>query len=227
MELKAVLLAKYPRISQACAVAVILISLTALIGWFTGSSTLKGIRAGYIPMAPNTAFVFLLLAASLTITSAKSLRFRNIARITIGLVAVLIISRMSEYLASVELRVDQWLFNFPSESIGLAPVGKMAFFTSFTFLLLGSSLFLFTWREPRWLHSIGHGLSAVVTFIGLAFCLGYLYGAPLMYGGRSIPMALNTAICFLLAGTALVIKGSLRNVEERVVARAEIGRAHV
>ena len=123
MELKTVLLAKYPRISEACGLAVILISLAALIGWFSGSSTLKGIRADYIPMAPNTAIVFLLLAASLTITATKSLRLRNIARITIGFAAVLIVARMSEYLTSVELRVDQWLFSFPSESIGLAPVG--------------------------------------------------------------------------------------------------------
>ena len=47
-----------------------------------------------------------------------------------------------------------------------------------------------------------------------------------MYGGRSIPMALNTAICFLLAGAALVIKGSLRNVKERVVVREALQRAH-
>jgi PAS domain-containing protein len=53
-----------------------------------------------------------------------------------------------------------------------------------------------------------------------------MYGAPLMYGGRSIPMALNTAFCFLLAGSALVIKGSFRNVEERVVAREALQRAH-
>ena len=226
MEFKTVLLAKHPRFSQACGIAVMLISVTALIGWFKGASTLKGIRAGYIPMAPNTAIVFLLLAASLTVTVTKSLRFRNIARIIIAFAAVLVVARLSEYLTSVDLRVDQWLFNFPSESIGLAPVGKMAFLTSLTFLLLCSSLFLFSWSEPRWLHSIGHGLSVVVTFIGLAFCLGYVYGAPLMYGGRSIPMALNTAICFLLAGSALVIKGSLRNVEERVIAREALQRAH-
>ena len=227
MELKAAMLAKYPHISQACGIVVILISLTALIGWFSGSPTLKGIRAGYIPMAPNTAIVFLLLAAAaLTLTATKSLRFRNIARITIGIATVLVGARMSEYLTSIELRVDQWLFNFPSEAIGLAPVGKMAFLTSLTLLLLSASLFLFTWPERRWLQSIGHGLSVVVTFIGLAFCLGYMYGAPLMYGGRAIPMALNTAICFLLAGAGLVIKGSLRNVKERADAREALQRAH-
>ena len=177
MELKSVLLANYPRISQACGVAVILISLTALIGWVSGSPALKGVRPGYIPMAPNTAIVFLLLAvAALTLTATKSLQFRNIARITIGFAAVLIVARLSEYLTSIELRVDQWLFDFPSDSVGLAPIGKMAFLTSLTLLLLSASLFLFTWPERRWLHSIGHGLSVVVTFIGLAFvsatCMG-------------------------------------------------------
>ena len=68
MEFKSVLLAKYPRISQACGVAVILISLTALIGWCIGSSTLKGIRPGYIPMAPIRHLCFC-VASSLTITA--------------------------------------------------------------------------------------------------------------------------------------------------------------
>src|SRR5947207_11105779 len=108
MEWKSVMLAKYPRISQACGVAAILVSLTALIGWFTGSSVLKGIRPGYIPMAPNTAIVFLLLAASLIVTSTKSSRFKNIARVTIVFAAVLVVARMSEYLTSLELRVDLW-----------------------------------------------------------------------------------------------------------------------
>jgi PAS domain S-box-containing protein len=87
-------------------------------------------------------------------------------------------------------------------------------------------LFLFTWPERRWAISAGHGLSIVVAFIGLAFCLGYLYGAPLMYGGRSIPMALNTAVCFFIAGSGLVIKGSLQNVEERAASRKALQVAH-
>lgn len=225
MKLKAWLLAKYPRVSQVGGALVILISTAALIGWFTGSTLLKGIGSTYIPMAPNTAFVLAVIGLALIGISSRSLRFPRLTRGAIGVASVLVVARMSEYVTSLELRVDQWIFTFPSDSIGLAPVGKMALLTALTLLLLTTSLFLFTLRM-RWALGIGHALSIVVVFIGTIFCLGYLYGAPLMYGGRAIPMALNTAVCFLLAGSALVIKGSCRNAEDRQEARLELQRAH-
>ncbi len=226
MKFKVWLLARHARLTQACGALVMLFSALALTGWVLGYATLKGLNNKYIPMAPNTAAVFLLLGSSLVILARRLPKYVWAIRVAIAAAVILVVARMSEYLTSIEFQVDQWLFRFPSESIGLAPVGKMAFFTALTFLLLGSSLLIFTWPKPRWLQGIGHGLSVIVAFLGLAFCLGYLYGAPLLYGGRSIPMALNTAICFLLAGSGLVIKGSLRNVEERMVARQALRRAH-
>ncbi len=225
MKLKVWLLASYPRVSQLCGVAVIVLSAAVLVGWFTDSALLKGIRAAYIPMAPNTAVVFALIGLALVVIGNRSLKFSLLARIATLVAAVLVVARMSEYLTSLELRADQWIFRFPSESIGLAPVGKMAFLTALTFLLLTTSLFLFT-MQKRWAVGFGHGLSMVVAFIGTIFCLGYLYGTPLLYGGRSIPMALNTAICFLLAGSALLIRGSGRNFEERHQAKLELQRAY-
>ncbi len=118
------------------------------------------------------------------------------------------------------------MFRFPAEQVGLAPVGKMAFFTAVTFLLLGAAFFLLTWPQRRWANSAGQGLSIVIAFIGLTFSLGYLYGAPLMYGGRSIPMALNTGICFFMCGAGLLVKGSIRNIEERRAAREALQKAH-
>ena len=202
-----------------------LISAGALVGWFIDSAPLKGIRASYIPMAPSTGLGFVLLGACLVLIGKRSFPFRNPTRVVIVVAASLVVARMSAYLTSIELRVDQWLFPILSEPIGLA-TGKMAFLTALTLLLLGSSLFLFTWPERRWAVSAGHGLSIVVAFVGLAFCLGYVYGAPLMYGGRSVPMALNTAICFVVAGAGLMLKGSLRNVEERAASREALQRAH-
>src|SRR5260370_26257307 len=38
---------------------------------------------------------------------------------------------------------------------------------------------------------------------------------------RSIPMALNTALCFSLCGAGLLVKGSIRNIDERRAARSE------
>ena len=226
MELNAGILNRFQRVSQVCGLLVVLFSGAALIGWFNGSVTLKSIRPGYIPMAPNTALLFLLLGACLTIIAARSTRVLYIVRITVVLTGAIVIARMSEYLTALELSVDHWVFQFPAEQIGLAPVGKMAFFTAIAFLLLCASLFLLSWPKQRWANSAGQGLSIVVAFIGLTFSLGYFYGAPLMYGGHGIPMALNTAICFLVTGTGLVIKGSLRNASERRADREALNKAY-
>jgi PAS domain S-box-containing protein len=226
MKFKVWLVVRYPRVTQICGVLVMLISAAALAGWFVDHATLKAVHGKYVPMAPNTAVAFLLLGGSLIVVATPLPKYLWTIRTAIAVAVILVIARMSEYLTSLDLRVDHWLFKFPSEPLGLAPVGKMAFLTALTFLLLSSSLLLFTWQRPRWVPGAGHALSIVVAFIGLAFCLGYLYGVPLMYGSRSIPMALNTAICFLIAGSGLVIKGSRRNAEERAAARQALQRAH-
>src|SRR5260370_27434122 len=43
---------------------------------------------------------------------------------------------------------------------------------------------------------------------------------------RSIPMALNTALCFSLCGAGLLVKGSIRNIDERRAAREALQKAH-
>jgi signal transduction histidine kinase len=52
-------------------------------------------------------------------------------------------------------------------------------------------------------------------FVGLVFLLGYVYGAPLLYRGESIPMALNTAACFLGLGAGVVLRASAYSVSDR------------
>src|SRR5260370_20044990 len=135
MESNAWSLTKSPRIQQACGFLGMLVSGAALIGWFSGSVVLKGIRSDYIPMAPNTALVFLLLGARLIILADKSNRFLYVIRLSFALAVALVFARMSEYLTAPELTVDHLLFRFPAEQVCLAPVGKMALFTAITLLM--------------------------------------------------------------------------------------------
>lgn len=216
----------YERVSRACGVFVVIISGTALAGWFTNSVTLKGIRAGYIPMAPNTAVMFLLLGVILATFTSNSKKFLYAAKVAPVLAMAVAIARLSEYVTGVSLSVDHWVFRFPAEQLGLAPVGKMAFFTAMTFVLLTVAFVLLVFSQQRWLNSVAQALSVIVTFIGAAFSLGYLYGAPLLYGGRSIPMALNTAICFFLSGVGLLVRASMRDINERRTAREALQKAH-
>jgi PAS domain S-box-containing protein len=217
---------RYEGISKLCGLLIIIISVAALAGWFAGYTTLKGVHAAFIPMAPNTALMFVILGASLTGFMSKSNKSLFVARATAVIVAALAATRLSEYLTDLELRVDHWFFRFPAENLGVAPVGKMALVTAITFLLLSTALFLLTSQTRRWTNDAAKVLSVGVSFIGLTFCLGYFYGAPLMYGGQSIPMALNTAICFLIGGAGFLIRGSVRDVTERRLAKEELQKAH-
>ena len=47
-----------------------------------------------------------------------------------------------------------------------------------------------------------------------------------MYGGRSIPMALNTAVCFLISGTGLFVRASIFDIAERRATSAALRQAH-
>src|SRR3989442_14131163 len=101
---------RYELVSRACGLLVALISGAALVGWFASSVILKGIRADYIPMAPNTALVFLLLGAILTAFTVTSKGFLLAARCGAVIAAALAATRLSEYLTDLELRVDHWFF---------------------------------------------------------------------------------------------------------------------
>jgi two-component system, cell cycle sensor histidine kinase and response regulator CckA len=219
-------LSRYGRVSQACGLLVAIISGAALIGWFSNSAFLKAIGRDQTPMAPNTALVFLLMAAILGVLLTRTETHVWTMRFAALIASVLAATRLSESFVSLELKVDQWFFRFPDEQAGLAPTGKMALATAITFTILGAAFFLMTLPRPRWINDLAKVLSVVVGFIGVVFLLGYFYGAPLMRNGRSIPMAMNTAACFLFAATGVFVRASMRDISERRSAKEALRKAH-
>ncbi len=209
------------RTPQACGAASVGIGAAALVGWATKQPLLLGLRANYIPMAPNTALAFLILGAGLfAIASGQARgpeslgptagrkrwggRFAGLGAALVGLIAGL---RLSEYATGVDLAVDRWFFRLPAAEFGLAPVGKMAFATAAAFVAAAAALGSLAWPD-RW-RSAGDfagGTALLAGATGLVFSLGYLFSpnAPLLYGTQSIPMALNTALGFVALGVGLV-----------------------
>ena len=199
------------RIALGCGVASAAVASAALAGWATDHPVLMGIRDDYIPMAPNTALGFLTLGIALVVfqggAGPASAWRRRYAAASAALAGVICALRFLEFVSPYDFGVDRWFLRVPGDMLGLAPVGEMAFTTSAAFL--ASSVALGLLAIPRPLPIAGHaagicGLSAGA--MGLVFALGYLYSpnAPLLYGSGTIPMALNTAVGFLLLGGGLV-----------------------
>jgi len=197
------------RAQQVGGASAAALGLLTLLGWATGRGRLMSLGPGLIPMAPNTALAFLVLGSALWLLPGPGGRRRVRWSIAPGVVSVLLIValRLAEYLAGIDLAVDRWFLQVPARSFGLAPVGRMALPTALGFSAAGVALLLLL-RTPRGgggrAVDLAGSLALLVTSVGLVFVLGYLHNAPLLYGGRWIPMALNTALGFVLIGQGVV-----------------------
>jgi two-component system cell cycle sensor histidine kinase/response regulator CckA len=221
----------YTRTAQIGGLCVAAIGGAALVGWATGSRVLKAGGSGFIPVAPNTAILFVLLGVGLAMAAVSLRPARVFVRLAIAVSFIAAGARLVEYFAGADLGVDQWMFAVPSESVGLAPVGKMAFFTALSFVFASLALLpqaLAPRRLPsraRYVDDLARAAGLLVTLVGLVFSLGYVYHAPLLYGGRSIPMALPTAVGFLVLGLAVTVPAILRDQADR--REQERSRAHI
>src|SRR6266850_357755 len=116
--------------------------------------------------------LFMLLGMFLVAFMVSSVRLLQLTRLAALVSIAVVIARLSEYLTGVELGVDGWLFAFPSERLGLAPVAKMAFFTAVTFLFLGCALLFATSINRQWVNDIVKIMSIIVSFLGMKCFLG-------------------------------------------------------
>jgi signal transduction histidine kinase len=190
-------------------VAITGIGAAALVGWVTNQPILLGLRARYIPMAPNTALAFFVLGVGLVAIASGQCWGRVSAGLGAALVGLIGGLRLSEYATGVDLAVDSWFLQVPAARFGLAPVGKMALATAAAFVAASTALAMLASAARRGLVSdLAGGFALFVGATGLIFSLGYLFSpdAPLLYGTRSIPMALNTAMGFVLLGAGLVAR---------------------
>jgi hypothetical protein len=194
------------RAAQVCGTLVVLLAVAALAGWAVGNPALLGLRASYIPMAPNTALAFIVLGSGLLATVSRW----RVARATAGLGALLVgfvgVIRLIELATGAGIDVDAWFVHVPAGTFGLAPIGKMSLPAAAAFIAAGTGAVTLAWPH-RW-NSFGHTAGAcgvVAATMGLVFSLGYLFSpnAPLLYGSQAIPMALNTAVCFVALGVGL------------------------
>ncbi|TAJ96777.1 MAG: hypothetical protein EPO39_19845 [Candidatus Manganitrophaceae bacterium] len=168
---------------------------------------LASLHLEYIPMAPNTALAFMLLGGALLIRAYRPAwtMGQMLGKGGSALVLILASLTLGQHLFDFQLNIDQWLVS-SSEKFGAVLIGRMSPVTAANFLLAGLALLLvFLASEER---ARLRGLAAVfatgVVLVGFVVSLGYLYRTPLLYGGTVIPVALTTAIAFLILGIGTV-----------------------
>ena len=198
------------RLEGFCAGFSALIPLFVLATWALGRWQIGTLGPSYVPMAPSTALLFLLLAGG-TILRGRwpdrpGVRWAVAGAALVAILVSLLVLAADAVPAALDM--ESRLTAGGATASGI-PVGRMSLLTAATFLLAGLGLLLSL--PPlsllRGARTATSTISLGVAAMGLATLSGYAAGTPLLYGSGLIPMAASTALCFILLGTALLVGG--------------------
>jgi two-component system cell cycle sensor histidine kinase/response regulator CckA len=192
--------------SGFASLAVALLGTSVLVGWRIDQSHLKSGIPGLVAMNPVTALSFVVAGLALCLLRTESLpaRTRLLARMLAVLVVVLPLVSLSRLYLPWDLALDRLFF---SAQVAVASGGqpnRMAPNTGLNFVLLGLALLFLDRRTARgWRPA--EGMTAAAGIFALIAVLGYAYESSLLYGvGAFIPMAVNTAVGFVLLSAGVL-----------------------
>ncbi|MCZ7383071.1 MAG: PAS domain S-box protein [Candidatus Methanoperedens sp.] len=194
------------RMTLVCIAITAGISGAAIIGWVLNWLFLARISPAYIPMAPGSALSFVILSFALFVYARKpehpqAMIFAKAGAFLVLLVCFII---LIDFFTGAGLNIEKLLY-FQPEKFDAVSIGRMSPITAANFLLSACALLLMLASPPgrHRAKNIAACLAAFVVSVGLVVVLGYLYGAPSLYGGTIIPVALTTAVSFVFMGVGI------------------------
>jgi signal transduction histidine kinase len=192
---------KAARPAAICGLCAGAIALLALLSWVFGNWRIGALGAGYVPVAPATALMLMLLSGGLVMHSRwpGSRTVRRFAIFAVSGAVGLGVFIWAQRVLGVQASLEHWLAP-PTYTAAGVPVGLMSPLTALTLRLAALAFLLEVppfsrHRLSRWLVPT---LALGSLLVSLAVLLSYLAGLPLLYGTRAIPMALPTAAALLL-----------------------------
>ena len=194
--------------SHAVSVAAVLAGCLVLLGWALGITALTSVLPGLATMKPNTSLCFVLAGLSLWLIQIRpgepaspSVRRIYAALVLSGIVALVGLLTLAEYLFHLNLGIDAILFHQTQMASGVLHPGQMSGSTALGFLFLGASVLFLGERRPYPAQS----LALLTSLNGFVACMGYLLSARALY---DVPpyssMAVHTATLFSLLGIAVL-----------------------
>lgn len=182
------------------------LAFCALLGWALGRPILASFGAGLIPMAPSTAFMFILYTSTVFLRVHAPARRTTFQVSLVGTLAgalvalaLLVLNVQGIYLAAEHLGLTL------IDRKGGIPLGHMSPLSASCFLLAAWSALasLLSARDRQWPATMARWVACVLAAISFVFLLAYLYGTAFLYGSVAIPPAVTTSLAFLALSFAL------------------------
>ncbi len=195
------------QLSRGLIAGVLVIALADLCGWTWDLAMLRQFGPGLPAMNPMTAVTFLLSSLSFFLLSASGRPriWDTVGRSLAILVLIIAVIRLTGYFVALPAQVDHWLWpDLASAAGGGEFPGRMAFSSAVGFICWSIALLQIR-ATGRRRQSI-QPLALVMFALGLLSLIGYGYQVEEIHGIlRYLPMAVNTAVCFLTAAAALLL----------------------
>nr|WKN38716.1 ATP-binding protein [Tunicatimonas sp. TK19036] len=192
---------------------VIVVAILVLLGWSVNLDLLKRVLPGVVAMNPLTATLFLFSGSAFFLLSSARTSYHITGYILITLVVLAALTKLIEYALGVEGGIDTILFSRQLEADRIGNISNsMAINTAFCYLLFGCALWL-AHRPTQWEQNLAIYFALGNLFIVLLSIIGYIYVVDFFYAILAqVPMALHTAINFLLLSLALLFAYPNRGV---------------
>jgi PAS domain S-box-containing protein len=187
----------------ASGIAAIFVSAAVLVGWGANVPWLTSLSPRFVTMKPLVAVCFILSGFSFCLLISRSstaLASARLARVLALVVFLVGVATLVEYSADVNFHFENFLFASALQTIATSHPGRFSVFSGVAFALLGLALIFLDSEIYKGVRPAQY-LSLSVVVIALLHLLGYLYDFQDLYHTfRGSPMALHTAVLFLLLG---------------------------
>jgi len=183
---------------------VIIITTLSLSGWLFDNSIFNAFSSVYIPTAPLTAIILLVLSGFLLFRKCEEQTWISVTSVSIFIVFMICLLIFLSYILKLPWDIENVLIENAGR-FGDVPKGRMSPITSILFIFICFGICGTKRISSPLLKYVGGGSSFVVFFISFILLIGYLYKAPFLYGSSIIPVALPTALCFLFFSLSLLL----------------------
>ncbi|HZJ35682.1 MAG TPA: PAS domain S-box protein [Gillisia sp.] len=198
----------FQRWSRRLAAAVMVLGILVLLGWTFDIDFLKRPFSGLVSMNPLTATCFILSSLSLFMLAGdhKTRREQHVGFALAYIVLAAGILDLGGFILSIDTPIDTWLFHSKLERDMTGIISNsMAPNTALGFILTALTL-LFLNKQTRKNHVSSQYLALFISILAMIELLGYLFHVDSFYRNlKYFPMAIHTAIGFLLIAIALLV----------------------
>ncbi|MFB9051603.1 response regulator [Formosa undariae] len=190
------------KVSKNVSLALILIAITVMLGWFMNLDLFTQIIPGLPTMKFNTAFSFLLLAT--IILFYGNIKYKYVALTLNACLFLIAFLTLFQDVFNSNLGIDQLFINdLKSESLGNLHPGRMSMATSICFLLMSLTL-AFLNSTHRNLKIISAYLSHFISIISFLAIIAFFFKISTLDKLSFISsMAIHTSLAFLMASIAV------------------------